>query len=161
MSILPTCEKLLHLIFDRGICVLPLPGKILKSDLVMAPKVRFQLGSSIRLKVCSTPPPASWSQSCPTWSWSVHGRRHLPSRRLVAQHKVTETNDRHVICPQTAQRRLKVSSPKEITRNFTHQHPALFQRPILACFQHIFSNNITLLYKYFGSSCVHMKNNVK
>ena len=49
LFILPTCEKLLHLIFDRGICVLPLPGKMLKSDWVMTSKVQFLLGFSIRL----------------------------------------------------------------------------------------------------------------
>ena len=100
------------------------------------------------------------SQSCPTWSWSMFGRLHLPSRRLVAQHMVTETKERCVICPQTAPRRPKVSLPREMAGILTLQLPALFQH-LLACYQDIYHDNITSLYKYLGPSCVQTKNNVK
>ena len=139
LSILPTCEKLFHLIFDRGICVLTLPGMMLKSNLLMASNVQFLLGFSIRLKnllhllllgpnlvQLGLDPRLAGVLSC-----------------LVAQHKVTETNDRCIICPQTAPRRLKVSSPKKIAGILTLQLPGLFQH--LACFQDIYLDNITLL----------------
>ena len=53
-------------------------------------------------------------------------------------HDQPEINEPCVICQKTASRRLKDSQLRDFTEILNLQHPALFQRLLLACFQEIF-----------------------
>ena len=84
-----------------------------------------------------------------------------PVPRCTTQdHCQSETNDRCVICPQTAPQ-LKVLLLRQIREIMTSQNSALFQHVPLACLQDTYPDNITSVDKYLGSSCVQTKNNVK
>ena len=82
-----------------------------------------------------TPPPASWFQSCVQ-----------PASRYSTQtHCQSETDERCVICQQTASHQSRDSQLRELTEILTLQHPALFQHLLLACFLTILLRFISIL----------------
>ena len=124
--------------------VLPLPGKMLKTDQFMASNVQFLLGFSFKLDNVNT----LYSTSCflvPILSNSVLILVWPASRCSTQAHCQSETNERCVICQQTASRQSRDSQLRELTKILTLQHPALFQHLLLACFLTILLRFISIL----------------
>ena len=92
----------------------------------MASKVQFLLGFSFKLDNVNT----LYSTSCflvPILSNSILILVWPASRCSTQAHCQSETNERCVICQQTASRQSRDSQLRELTKILTLQHPALFQ----------------------------------
>ena len=143
LPILPTCEELLHLIFVYGSCC-TVSREDAENRLVHGVEGSIPVGFSFKLDNVNT----LYSTSCflvPILSNSVLILVWPASRCSTQAHCQSETNERCVICQQTASRQSRDSQLRELTKILTLQHPALFQHLLLACF-------LTILIRFISFS---------